>query len=77
MFVTLVYLGSHVFVKCCITSVGEAAAACSLDYKKSADLLDLLTVFKLLLNFEECIKISLFRKPECEMLEEKMKRPKE
>lgn len=44
MFVTLVYLGSHVFIKCCITSVGETAAAHNFDYKKSADLLDSLTV---------------------------------
>lgn len=51
MFVILEYLGSHVFVKCCVTSVGDSAAVHNFDCKKSADLLDSLTVSRYCLIF--------------------------
>lgn len=44
MFVTLAYLGTYVFIKCCITSVGENAAAHNFAYKKFADLLGSLAI---------------------------------
>lgn len=33
MFVTLVYLGSHVFIKGCVTSMGDTAAVDNYDCK--------------------------------------------
>lgn len=44
MFAPLVYLGTPVFIKCCVISVGENTAAHKFDYKKFADLLGSLAV---------------------------------
>lgn len=44
VFAPLAYLGTPVFIKCCVISVGENTAAHKFDYKKFADLLGSLAV---------------------------------